>query len=63
MTIHDQYAQPHGVTFDLVLHQLQTHTFSVLATVGEQGQPHSAGVNYGVSLWSPRSALSVVLKS
>lgn len=37
------------VTFDRVLHELRTHNFAVLSTVGAEGSPHSAGINYGVS--------------
>jgi nitroimidazol reductase NimA-like FMN-containing flavoprotein (pyridoxamine 5'-phosphate oxidase superfamily) len=37
------------VTFEVVLRQLRNHDFAVLSTVDEAGNPHSAGVNYGVS--------------
>src|SRR5580765_3913572 len=36
-------------TFALVLRQLRKRDFAVLSTVDENGIPHSAGVNYGVS--------------
>lgn len=37
------------VTADLVLDQLRKHNFAVLSTVGNDGTPHSAGVNYGLT--------------
>ena len=37
------------VTFDLVLRELRGNHFAVLSTVGEDGTPHSAGVNYGIA--------------
>ncbi len=37
------------MTFELVLGQLRKHNFAVLSSVDEDGMPHSAGVNYGVS--------------
>jgi len=37
------------VTPALILRQLRTHNFAVLSSVDEEGQPGSAGVNYGVS--------------
>jgi general stress protein 26 len=38
------------VTFGLVLKQLRKHNFAVLSTSDVAGVPHSAGVNYGVSM-------------
>jgi general stress protein 26 len=37
------------VTPELVLSHLRTHDFAVLSTVNGKGNPHSAGVTYGVS--------------
>lgn len=37
------------LTGELVLRLLRTRDFSVLSTIGEDGKPHSVGVNYGVS--------------
>jgi general stress protein 26 len=37
------------VTFGLVLSHLRKRDFAVLSTVSQEGSPHSAGVNYGVS--------------
>jgi hypothetical protein len=37
------------VTFEQVLRQLRKHNFAVLSTVGEDGTPDSAGVNYGLA--------------
>jgi general stress protein 26 len=37
------------MTFDLVLGLLRRRDFAVLSTVGQEGRPHSVGVNYGVS--------------
>lgn len=36
-------------TFELVLSQLRKHSFAVLSTIGEEGTPHSTGVNLGIS--------------
>lgn len=44
-----QHVQAPRVTLERVLSQLRKHNFAVLATVSEDGRPHSAGVNYGVS--------------
>lgn len=44
-----RHAQEQRVTLALALTQLRTHNFAVLSTVGDDGKPHSAGVNYGVS--------------
>lgn len=45
----DQPTKRQRVTFELVLRQLRKRDFAVLSTVDEAGNPHSAGVNYGVS--------------
>ena len=37
------------VTSDLVLAELHAHDFAVLSTADAAGQPHAAGVTYGVS--------------
>lgn len=34
---------------ELVMRRLRAHHFAILSTVDEDGAPHSAGVNYGVS--------------
>lgn len=44
-----QMVREQRVTIDLVLHQLRKRNFAVLSTVGNDGRPASAGVNYGVS--------------
>jgi nitroimidazol reductase NimA-like FMN-containing flavoprotein (pyridoxamine 5'-phosphate oxidase superfamily) len=52
MQTHDQATRTtkqQRVTFDLVIRQLHTQHFAVVSTVDEAGNPHSAGVNYGVS--------------
>lgn len=40
---------PSRLTTDRVLRELRRNHFAVLSTVGADGAPHSAGVNYGVS--------------
>lgn len=45
----NQLAREQGVTFAVVLNQLRKRNFAVLSTADEEGNPHSAGVNYGVS--------------
>src|SRR5262245_20736693 len=45
----DRKAKEQRVTFDLVLTKIREQNFAVLSTVSEEGRPHSAGVNYGVS--------------
>jgi nitroimidazol reductase NimA-like FMN-containing flavoprotein (pyridoxamine 5'-phosphate oxidase superfamily) len=42
-------SQEARVTSKLVLRELRSHNFAVLSTVGEDGTPDSAGVNYGVT--------------
>ncbi len=49
--------QAQRVTLELALTQLRTHNFAVLSTVGDDGRPYSAGVNYGVS--RPGSDLAI----
>jgi general stress protein 26 len=45
------------LTPELVLGQLRKHDFAVLSSVSSDGQPHSAGVNYGIS--RPGQALAI----
>ena len=45
------------VTLELVLSQLRVQHFAALATVGDDGIPHSAGVSYGVS--APGDGLAI----
>jgi Pyridoxamine 5'-phosphate oxidase len=45
------------VTTELVLKELRKHDFAVLSTSDAAGNPHSAGVNYGVS--GPDSAITL----
>jgi general stress protein 26 len=45
------------VTTELVIQELRKHDFAVLSTSDAAGNPHSAGVNYGVS--RPDSALTL----
>lgn len=47
------------VTAALVLRELRTHNFAVLSTVGENREPDSAGVNYGVSAPGPGRELAL----
>lgn len=49
-------------TFALVLRQLRKRDFAVLSTVDENGIPHSAGVNYGVSRTGRDFALYVMTR-
>lgn len=44
-----QNAEAPGVSFARVLSELRKRNFAVLATASEDGRPHAAGVNYGVS--------------
>ena len=50
-------AREQRVTVDLVLNELRAHNFAVLSTVDEDGVPHAAGINYGIS--APGHALAV----
>lgn len=50
------------VTFDLVLGVLRRQHFAALATVGDDGAPHSAGVSYGVSAPGERLAIYVMTR-
>lgn len=45
---HQLVSEPE-LAFDLVLNLLHKHDFAVLATVDGKGEPHAAGVNYGLS--------------
>lgn len=47
--VHNQAPQPQRVTFELVLSQLRKRDFAVLSTADAEGNPHEAGVSYGVS--------------
>ncbi len=58
----DPQANAQRVTFELVLHELRAHNFAVLSTVGDDGRPHSAGVNYGVSRPGCELALYVMTR-
>ena len=49
MAIPDHGTSIGRVTAEVVLGQLRKHNFAVLSTVGDDGTPHSAGVNYGLS--------------
>lgn len=57
-----QSASEHGITFALVLKQLRKRDFAVLSTADEDGNPHSAGVNYGVSRLGRDFALYVMTR-
>lgn len=50
------------VTFELVLRQLRKRDFAILSTVDDAGNPHSAGVNYGVSRHGHEFALYVMTR-
>lgn len=65
MSSPNQPNQPVGeqqVTFGIVLKQLRKRDFAVLSTVDENGIPHSAGVNYGVSRQGRDFALYVMTR-
>jgi general stress protein 26 len=51
------------VTFAMVLRQLRQQHFTILATVGDDGQPPAAGVNYGVSQPAKVLALYVMTRT
>jgi general stress protein 26 len=51
------------VTFEKVLRQLRKQHFLVLATVSDDGRPHAAGVNYGVSRPDRDLALYVMTRT
>ena len=55
-------SQRQGVTLELVLAELRKQHFAVLSTADEDGTPHSAGVNYGVSEAGGRIALYVMTR-
>lgn len=50
------------VTPTLVLRQIRRQHFAVLSTVGRDGAPHSAGVNYGSTRAGDRFALYVMTR-
>lgn len=62
MQIQDRATKQQRVTFGLVLRQLRKHDFAVVSTVDEAGNPHSAGVNYGVSRPGHAFALYVMTR-
>ena len=45
------------MTVDRVLRELRAQHFAILSTVGDDGEPHAAGVNYGAS--EPGSPLAL----
>jgi hypothetical protein len=57
MASQDRHEKQSRVTPALVLAQLRRQHFAALATVGDDGIPHSAGVSYGVS--APADALAI----
>lgn len=63
-SVHSQQtAGEHKVIFDLVLRQLRKHNFAVLSTVGDDGRPASAGVNYGISRPGHELAIYIMTRS
>src|SRR5262245_5531062 len=54
--------KPRSLTVDVVLEELRRNHFAVLSTVGSDGAPHSAGVNYGVSSGGTPLALYVMTR-
>lgn len=58
----DQNVRAQRVTAELVLRELRKHDFAVVSTVSEEGQPFSAGVNYGVSEPGRELALYVMTR-
>jgi general stress protein 26 len=51
-----------NLTVDVVLETLRRNHFAVLSTVGSDGTPHSAGVNYGISSVGSPLALFVMTR-
>jgi general stress protein 26 len=51
------------LTADVVLRALRQNHFAVLSTVGADGTPHSAGVNYGLSNSSSGPAVYVMSRT
>jgi hypothetical protein len=51
------------LTADSVLRELSRNHFAVLSTVGSDGAPHSAGVNYGVASAAGKVALYVMTRT
>jgi nitroimidazol reductase NimA-like FMN-containing flavoprotein (pyridoxamine 5'-phosphate oxidase superfamily) len=54
--------QPQRLTLDQVLAELRKQHFAVLSTADDEGTPHSAGVNYGMSAAGARIALYVMTR-
>ena len=52
-----------GLTPERVLRELRRHDFATLSTVGDDGRPHSAGVNYGLSRQGLELALYVMTRT
>ena len=50
------------LTPELVLRELRQHDFAVLSSVGSDGNPHSAGVTYGVSRHGEPLAIYVMTR-
>jgi hypothetical protein len=63
MTQRQSGAQTARISVATLLRELRRHNFAVLATVGEDGRPAAAGVNYGVSLPDQDLALYVMTRS
>jgi hypothetical protein len=63
MTVKALTAKKQRLTADLVLRELGKHHFLILSTVGEDGFPYSAGVNYAVSRPGHDFALYVMTRT
>ena len=55
--------QSSRLTADIVVGELRRNHFAVLSTVGRDGAPHSAGVNYGVSTRNAEITLYVMTRA
>src|SRR4029078_10306681 len=55
--------QSSRLTADIVVGELRRNHFAVLSTVGRDGRPHSAGVNYGVSTHNAEITLYVMTRA
>jgi len=55
--------QSSRLSADIVMRELRRNHFAVLSTVGRDGAPHSAGVNYGVSTRSGEITLYVMTRA
>lgn len=55
-------AKEQRVTPELVIRELRTHDFGILSTVGAEGKPFSAGVNYGVGQTDAGLAIYVMTR-